>query len=368
MSACRCDQALGFERSAQALISFHGIEPWSAKAEVRENWQRQMALARRTPLRHIPVQTGLEHFGGLASGWFQGLTKDRFVRLAIQLLEAQRVHHTQTDRLDLGEIFDSMDYDSNGQLSVGEWASGLTIFFAGTPEECVHAVFGALDRDGSRTLTRSELQEYVKPYVKAMTPPYADALRPLLVNKATETLYEEMDKDHLNDISAEEMVWWHVHSGNNLIDRLAELIDGEAYSIWYNNQQRQAAHRGLAPGFAPGLFDPGGGTVPSWGATSPQLAAPAPHHPGHGAPMRNAALQLDGPEYGGPTPHGPEYSGPLSAPSYGTGAASYGSGAAGYGTGIAGGAPSFAPSYGGHPGGADALHFQSAPSYGGYAA
>lgn len=331
MSACRCDQAFGFERSAQALISFHNIEPWSAKAEVREHWQRQMALARRTPLRHIPVHTGLVYFGGGSNrGWFQSLTKDRFMKLAIKLLEDQRIHHTQTDRVDLGEIFDSMDYDLNGQLSVGEWASGLTIFFAGTPEECVHAVFDALDTNGSKTLTKSELQEYVKPYVKAMTPPHADALRPLLVNKATDTLYAEMDKDHHNDISAEEMVWWNVHSGNNLIDRLAELIDGEAYSIWVQNQRAQGGHPGFAPGFPPG-YGPG---VPGaehyggvWNATSPQFPAPPRQFSGHGPPVQSSAVLLDG----------PEYHDAVTLPT------------------------SFTPTYGGQP---DQAPFQSAPSYG----
>ena len=66
--------------------------------------------------------------------------------------------------------------------------------------------------------------EYLKPFVKAMIPENAASLMPMLLKRATEQIFQEMDKDHGQSIEAEEMMMW-TKSGRNIIDALADLID-----------------------------------------------------------------------------------------------------------------------------------------------
>jgi len=259
MNACGCTEALGFEQSARGLITMHGIEPWNARELIRENLKRQAELAKRSPLRFIHVRDGLQYIGEKAHAWFsRTLTRDRFARAASDLLYSRNIQHTAQDRDQLLDVFDSMDFDRNGSLSLGEWAGGLSVFFKGTQDESVHAVFMALDTDKSGTLTSRELQEYLKPFVKAMSPATADSLRPLLLKKATMDLYDEMDLDHKNDISVEELLGWS-RRGNNIIDKLADIIDKEVYRIWLREKERRA-HQNYAAGYRNGPNNYGGST------------------------------------------------------------------------------------------------------------
>ena len=122
---------------------------------------------------------------------------------------------------------------------VGEWAGGLSVFFKGSMEDCVQAVFQCLDQNGDGVLSKRELMEYFKPFVNCMTPQAAAALRPLLLKHATDQIYMEMDWDHSDSISSEEMVAWS-RSGNNVVDRLADIIENYAYSMFVEGRSVQA--------------------------------------------------------------------------------------------------------------------------------
>jgi len=238
MNYCGCTQAMGFEKSAQTLIDLHGIQPWSARALIRENLRRQADLAEHSPLRQIHVEEGLLYMGERIKGWFHNhLTRQQFVKTSMELMQSRGVNYSDRDRHMLNEIFDSMDFDKNGTLDLGEWAGGLSVFFRGTQEECVHAVFNALDRDKNRSLSKSELQEYLKPFVKAMSPSEADSLRPLLVKKATDEIYNDMDFNHDGKITSEELLEWS-RRGNTIIEKMADIIDKEVYRIWLKSHHQ----------------------------------------------------------------------------------------------------------------------------------
>lgn len=306
LNTCGCTDAAGFENTASALINLHGIQPWSARALVRMNLKQQGELAERSPLRNIHVEQGLAYMSAKVQTWYQSsMTRTQFVSAAAQLLQSERVQFSDRDMAELHDVFLSMDFDQKGSLDLGEWAGGLSVFFRGTQEECVHAVFNALDRDKSRTLTKSELQEYLKPFVKAMSPPEADSLRPLLVKKATDEIYKDMDFNRNNEISSEEMLMWS-RRGNSIIETLADIIDKEVHRIWLKSQQANANTRGMA-------YDDRGGAY-GQGAYAQQGAY------GQGACGQGACGQG---AYGQGLPLGTQPPGP---PNYGPGAYGYGGG------------------------------------------
>lgn len=254
LHACGAVDVIGFDTSARMVINMHEIEPWPARALVKGNLQRQAALAKRTPLRSVPVQYGMEYFRDKVGGWFAHMTRDKFVRASLDLLNQCRVSYNMEDQNALYAIFDSMDFDGNGELSVGEWAGGLTVFFKGNMSDCIHAVFDTLDTNGDRSLDKGEMAEYLKPFVKAMTPLQAAPLRPLLLKKATDVIFYDMDYNHDERITSEEMYQWSAR-GNNMIDIIAKIIEKEVYDIWIqkkNEDQRLAYSRGqYGPGYGP---------------------------------------------------------------------------------------------------------------------
>jgi Ca2+-binding EF-hand superfamily protein len=310
---------------------------------VRENLARQADLARRHPLNQIPVELGMNFFKDHVGGWLLSgkLTREVFVDRGIDLMVQQRVRHSQQDRNLLYDIFDSMDYDSNGELSLGEWAGGLTVFFKGNMAECIHAVFDCLDQNGDKSLSKSELMEYLKPFVNAMTPPEADALRPLLLKKAAEDIFEEMDFDHDMQISSDEMLQWS-KQGNNIVDRIAKIIEHEVYSIWIaekDRERREAYSKGAAPIR---------GAYPN--ANAPQGYSPQRRGPDNGGNYNSQPLNGGGAFGGGMNDGGRGYGG---GPGYSNGGAGYGGGGAGYGGGSRGNSGS-SPTYvggGGYGGG-----------------
>ncbi|CAE7628247.1 GUCA1A [Symbiodinium sp. CCMP2456] len=263
---CGCTDVIGFEGSAKAVINMYEIKPWNARSLIRDNLNKQADLARKSPLRKVPIMDGLEYFQRqIKSSMFgsRELTKDRFVDIAVMLLGQQNIPHNPREREDLYQIFDSMDFDRNGTLSTGEWAAGLSVFFKGSMEEAVRAVFRCLDANENGAISKSELQVYLSPFVKAMSPPEAAALRPILEKKAVDDIYYDMDMDHQADISSDEMLAWS-RRGNNIVDRLADIIDQEVYQLWLaeskrKNQNRRYSETGSAsPGASPGS-SPGSG-------------------------------------------------------------------------------------------------------------
>ncbi|CAE7436846.1 Guca1a [Symbiodinium natans] len=242
---CGCTDVIGFEGSAKAVINMYEIKPWNARSLIRDNLNKQGDLARKSPLRKVPIMDGLEYFQKqIRSSMFgsRELTKDRFVEIAVMLLGQQNIPHNPREREDLYQIFDSMDFDKNGTLSTGEWAAGLSVFFKGSMEEAVRAVFRCLDANENGAISKSELQVYLSPFVKAMSPPEAAALRPILEKKAVDDIYYDMDMDHQSDISSDEMLAWS-RRGNNIIDRLADIIDQEVYQLWLAESKRKNQNR-----------------------------------------------------------------------------------------------------------------------------
>eukprot|EP00929_Paragymnodinium_shiwhaense_P073397 TRINITY_DN3738_c1_g2_i1.p1 TRINITY_DN3738_c1_g2~~TRINITY_DN3738_c1_g2_i1.p1 ORF type:complete len:431 (-),score=120.51 TRINITY_DN3738_c1_g2_i1:513-1805(-) len=363
MNCCGVTDMLGFEHSAKTIISLHGIEPWNARELINENLRRQGELAKRSPLRMIHVEDGLSYIGNLMKKNYlptssrRTLNRKTFISACLDLLRTRNVLPSPgpQDGQELNDVFTSMDFDKNDSLALGEWAGGLSVFFKGTFEESMHAVFTALDTKGNNALTKSELQEYLTPFVKAMTPATAEPLRPLLLKKASDDIFFDMDFDHNEYISAQEMLEWS-RRGNSIVEKLADIIDKEVYRIWLQEQQKQMMkghypnqNRGMQPGgygggqqqgwnsppASPGGYNsPGGG--PYGGPGSPGGSYNLP--PG-GQQQQQQQQQWGGQQYGG----GPGYGG---APGY-NGQQQYGGGPP-MNTYNGGGG---SPSYGGGPGG-----------------
>jgi len=172
------------------------------------------------------------------------MKREQFVSICWDMLHdlkdyrGNRVKTKPQDQHELYDIFDSMDFDRSGELSPGEWAGGCSVFFHGNMQDSVKAVFQILDENKDGHLTQPELREYLKPFVKAMMPEGARALQPMLLKRATETIFKEMDTEIKHDgiVTAEEMIKWTAE-GKNIIDSLVTLIDREVYLLWQKNNQ-----------------------------------------------------------------------------------------------------------------------------------
>lgn len=235
-------ETFGFRNTSRAIINAHGIEPWHARDLVRRRLQRQSDLAKNHPFKEIPVRTGVNWFKDRLGSDYTHLSRHMFMEQGRALLRHSKVRHSQQDINTLYDIFDAMDFDGNGELSIGEWAGGVTVFFQGDMRDKVCAAFSALDTNGDETLDWFELKEYLKPFIGAMTPPQAHALRPLLLKRITNDIFEEMDFDHNTMISYQEMMDWSAIPGNNIINRVAELIENEVYAIWAHHHRGGHGH------------------------------------------------------------------------------------------------------------------------------
>ena len=296
---CGCTDVFGFEGSAKAVIHMYDIQPWNARSLIRDRLNKQGDLARTSPLRKVPVKDGLSYFRQkVTSSWVRPsseVQKDEFVETIIMLLGHLDIPHNPREREGLYEVFDSMDFDGNGTLSTGEWAAGLSVYMKGSMEEAVRAVFNCLDANGDGAISKSELQVYLSPFVKAMSPPEAAALRPLLEKKAVDDIYYDMDMDHTADISSDEMLSWSKR-GNNIVDRLADIIDQEVYQIWLTESKKKVTNMRRSydsPGSPhSGVYNPQDGDMPGSMRSMNGTQSSAGHG---GSPMSHS-------EYG-PPPH-----------------------------------------------------------------
>lgn len=246
IAACNCTETVGYKDTCSLLIAMHDIEPWDCRALIKENLRKQAELSKRSPLRNIYVEDGMAFFRlettTLLNRFSASLTRDQFVQGCQTLLAKRGVALSDSEVSDLYDVFDSMDYDKNGLLSSGEWAAGLSVFFRGHIDNVVHSVFNVLDRNGNGTLQRWELKEYLSPFVKAMTPPDADPLRPLLLDKAVDELYSQMKLNKLSDITSQEMLAWF-RKGHNIIDFLCKIIEKEVYQLWIEHSKKNHPHK-----------------------------------------------------------------------------------------------------------------------------
>lgn len=236
---------MGFQSSADAIMWADGIEPWSAKILVAERLQQQQKLAQSSPLKSVPVQVGLLKFGkrvnanGILTQWmFVETARELMSRSSVgSFSQGLRMLTSEDSALDqdrhLEQVFDAIDYDENGMLDRGEWTV-VALFLKGTESEKTQAVFDMLDADGSGTLDRSEMMVYLTPLVKAMTPPQAAALRPILLQHATNEIFQSVDLNSDGKISAQEFTYWNAN--NSILDVLVNLIEAKVYKHWLNNR------------------------------------------------------------------------------------------------------------------------------------
>lgn len=233
VGGCGCVNAVGFDNAADAVIRSGKIEPWPARKLIRVRLEHQASLAKSSPLRTIAVRAGFEYVSRRIGKWV--LKKEDFLRTMMDLLKNFKIPVGPDQTNILKEIFDSMDFDENEELSLGEWAGGLTVFFHGTADEKSTALFQLLDKDGNGSVSKSELREYVAPLVKAMTPPEAAALRPLLIAHATDIIFNEVDLNANGKLDSSEFnIWRRDHS---LVDELVTLIESEVYKVWLNQNR-----------------------------------------------------------------------------------------------------------------------------------
>lgn len=238
MVTCGCQAAMGFEKSAEAVIRSADIQPWPAKTLIRERLERQVELSKRCALRFVPVRDGFNHFCDKI-GRFSGMSKSVFVETAKNLIGTKSLLHKGADDELLCEVFDSIDYDTNGDLSVGEWAGGLTVYFEGTQDQKTQVLFEMLDRDHNGDLCKTEMKEYLKPLVKAMTPPEAAALRPLLLQHAADEIFNAVDVNNDGKCSSLEFQQWR--KTHSLLDELVRVIEAEVYRIWLEHKMKSPA-------------------------------------------------------------------------------------------------------------------------------
>jgi len=287
--------SLKYENTAKAVMKYHGIESWNARALIGERLKRQTELAKQSPLSKIKVGEGLafmqKRFNqgyldkglsllGAQSILSMRITREQFVAVCWDMMKKVKdykqcsIEPKAEHKKALYDIFDSIDFDKSGTLSRGEWAGACSVFFRGTTEEYVTAVFSILDTNGDKKLPLSELQEYLRPYVDAMTPVEAEALRPMLLKRATETIFKKMDVNSNDSVSLKEMLQW-TRAGNNIIDSLAAVIDGEVYAFWLKNSKDTWKQRAAGANASPSSSISGG--APCTGSpTSTCAGSPVP--------------------------------------------------------------------------------------------
>eukprot|EP00931_Biecheleriopsis_adriatica_P027688 TRINITY_DN16604_c0_g1_i2.p1 TRINITY_DN16604_c0_g1~~TRINITY_DN16604_c0_g1_i2.p1 ORF type:complete len:405 (-),score=67.97 TRINITY_DN16604_c0_g1_i2:211-1311(-) len=241
---------LSYKDSVASLIDMHDIVPWEPRVLVKRRLEEQARLAAKSPIRYLDVEEGLgffKHHTSILKGFSQGLAKEAFTEGCIQLLKLKQISYTADDEEDLDKIFDSMDFDGNGYLDTGEWAAALSVFFHGlTFEKAVNAVFRTLDTNENRTLSRWELTRYLSPLVKASTPREADCLRPLLLKKAVDIIYDEMSSGKKSEITSGEFFEWARNKRNNVVERVVKIIEIEVYESWVERRRQREIHQ-IAP-------------------------------------------------------------------------------------------------------------------------
>lgn len=237
---------MSVELDMQYLVNRARIKPWSAKACIRPRLEYEAHIATNTPLREMKVVDGLHKFTCKLGG-AQSLDEITFAKTLLSLLD----HNCNVDFI--GSVLECMDFKNSEALSVGEWARGLALFFKGTQEDKEHAIFNLLDQDADHYLSNAELKEYLKPFVKAMTPAEASVLQPWLLQHCTDQLLgsikattcrvvapSNVDKYGSDMVSFEELFQWL--GSNSLVDSLAQVIDAEVsrihHSILSNSESR----------------------------------------------------------------------------------------------------------------------------------
>merc|ERR1719420_1972837 len=122
-------------------------------------------------------------------------------KLKVTSLEVKTISEAQS-------VFDLMDSHASKQLSIGEWAGAMAAFFKGTQEEKARELFDLLDEHSKGWLSNEELQQRLIAPVKAMTPPEASPLVPLLLRLCADQLMESASFTDKSKIYCQDFVHW----------------------------------------------------------------------------------------------------------------------------------------------------------------
>jgi Ca2+-binding EF-hand superfamily protein len=221
-----------FDSAAKTVVQLDHVEEWAAYDLLKERIHEQEQLFKESPLQYVGVNRGLTMFSEYETSCRGTLSKAAFIKGAWAL--AKELNRSgvggEADKVVLEKVFDSIDYDGDQTLSRGEWAEGLTKFFQGTRDEKITAAFKCLDGDGNGNLSQSELKEFITPLVKAMTPPEAASLRPLLIARVAHEVFEEVDTHHDGYITSEEFIAWMSEKGPTE-KRVADIIEVQVFTI-----------------------------------------------------------------------------------------------------------------------------------------
>jgi len=256
----RDDQGeLSRESEMQYLIHTGNIKPWSAKALIQSRLDREARIATNTPLRTMNAVDGLHQVASEIGG-VRNVDETTLFNILSRLLDqndrkkwttsfgSRNGYENDGQMRDevpvdiIRSVLQCMDFKKSETLSVGEWARGLITFFEGTQEEKEHALFSLLDQDGDHYLSIEELREYLKPFVKAMTPEEASELQPWLLQRCADQILgsikattcrvvapSNVDKYGSDMVSYEELFQWL--GQNSLVDSIAQIIDTEVSRI-----------------------------------------------------------------------------------------------------------------------------------------
>jgi hypothetical protein len=248
--------AIGVKKTLQLLMRQHEIEPWSARELVQDRLQRQQQLCGMTPFRFIAVEEGLQHYSTQVGGWIVQLTREKFVKLSLDLFKAKGLTCPAEEATIFYDVFDSIDLDKNASLSVGELAGGLSTFFGGTLDQRTRAVYSLLDPKATDKLEKPVLSEFLKPYIYSMVPESAEVLRPILLSCVTDDIQAEMSFSPKSYVTCNEMVRWMQRGhpsavqlnmshtvavfAKAIIERGAMIIENVTHAAWqeYQGEQR----------------------------------------------------------------------------------------------------------------------------------
>lgn len=232
-SACRIDQLLADDALA---MSISNVEPWCAKDVISGRLSKHEDVQRRTPFRFIHVQDGLSHFARHCRDSRGRYNSEQFADVAEQLLVAMQ---TPGDRHDLNEVFKAIDLDNSGFVCHQAIVASLAGIFKGSIEDRTRAVFESLDLDGRGVLTKQMVIEYLCPLVKAMVPEEAASFRSILLSKAADDIFADMDPG-AGSLAREELVQWVCRSGTPVwldtneifVDQLAGAVNNGFFEVW----------------------------------------------------------------------------------------------------------------------------------------
>jgi len=139
------------------------------------------------------------------------------------------------------------------RLSVGELAGGLSTFLGGTYDAKANAVYNVVDPYRRDSVSKSVLQEFLKPYVWCMVPDSAAVLRPILLPHVTDQIANEMSLSPNSYITRQEFLHWlqrgqpgavymqnfeTVIVANAIVERAAYYVDGAMSVAWMEYQQK----------------------------------------------------------------------------------------------------------------------------------